>query len=154
LAAQDYKLYESKAAGLKAKVPAKWERIDNENGFLAMFVPPTQKGGDPYANYMGFFVQKLKTPVTTLEEYTALSKKEVKADVYAKLLESGSAVLAGQTGHRMTGVTQREGRPAQWTQVWTVKHETAYVCTYVAEKDLYQKFSKDFENLVASVTIA
>jgi len=150
LYAKELKPYESKAAGLKAQVPAKWERRDNINGFLSMFIPPAEKGQDPYANYMGFFVHKLNAPMTTMEAYTEFSEKEVKADPNAALLESDTTVLSGLSGHRMTGTTG----PVKWTQVWTVKNEIAYVCTYVAQKASYPKFVKDFENMVSSVAIA
>src|SRR5688572_12669733 len=101
--AANFKGFESKATGLKAEYPAKWERIDNEAGFLVTFVPPAEKGKDPYANYTGFIVHPLNGDMATLEDYTALSVKEAKGDPKAKILETAPAQFAGQQGHRMTG---------------------------------------------------
>lgn len=82
----------------------------------------------------------------TLEEYTNSQINPLEE----KLLESNTTILAGIPGYKIV-FTSIQGLKTM--QVWTIKNDKAYIITYVAQEEDYEKELQVAQKIIDSFEI-
>lgn len=159
-----FKTYENPKFGLIVSYPPTWSvdelRKDpstpSNNSIVAIFKSPSQGPNDKYLENLIVNIQGPRSDIASLETYTANSVKAFNnmSDTI-KITKQGKDTLAGLPAHQLvytsTGIP---GLNLEKMQVFTVvNNNTAYVVTYGAEQDEYDKNIQDVEKLINSIKI-
>ena len=144
-----FKTYENPGFGLTLTHPPTWSveelRSDptesSDNSIVAIFKSQSQGENDMYLENVIINVQGPRSDIKSLEAYTRDSTQAFKnmSDTI-KITKQGKDTLAGFPAHRIeytsTGIP---GLDLKKMQVFTVLDNVAYVVTYGAEQDEYDK---------------
>lgn len=159
-----FKTYENEKFGLTLSYPPTWSvdeiRTDpaapSNNSIVAVIKSPSQGKNDKYLENVIINIQGPRSNIQSLETYTENSLNAFKnmSDTI-KITKSDKDTLAGLPAHQLqytsTGI---QGLNLQKMQVFTVvNNNTAYVLTFGAEDNEYQKNIQDIEKLINSVRI-
>lgn len=138
---------------IEMKYPAGWTRWDHP-GLVAAFLSARENAGDVFQENVNLIVQDLSAQPMTLADYTLLATNQVaKLILESKMLESADFTWNGLPAHFLV----YEGRQAQlklkFYQAYTIKDNKAYLMTYTAEPESYDKFLNDAKLIIDSVKI-
>lgn len=152
--ADGFTSYENQEKFLKMKYPDNWDKQALSNAVsqeVVKFISP-QKDGARFQEQVIVMVERSSD--RTLNDYTNLSKQEIlKLDKNAKIVEDRESTLAEQSGHRVVYTTKEGDRDLKKLQVWTLKHDRAYLITYQAEAGKYEEFLPVVEKMIKSVEV-
>ncbi|WP_293128166.1 serine/threonine-protein kinase [Microcoleus sp. bin38.metabat.b11b12b14.051] len=147
--------YENLENSLKMKYPGNWDKQALSNAVsqeVVKFISPIQKDGDRFQEQVTVMVERSSNK--TLDDYTKSSKQEIlKLDKNAKIVEDRESTLAEQSGHRVVYTTKQGDLDLKKLQVWTLKHDRAYLITYQAEAGKYEEFLPVVEKMIKSVEV-
>jgi eukaryotic-like serine/threonine-protein kinase len=149
---QSWSKYVDKLAKISMKYPATWHREDVRNivtGEQALLIAPLPVGAKYRAN-ISIRIESLTNPQTTLASYTQSTIAEIeKYDRGAKTIASSSVILAKRPAHLVvyTG-TDENSLPIKNLEVWTIDRGKAYILTYRAEPEQYDRF---LETIMATI---
>ena len=152
LRAEEFAVYENKAAGLKLRHPAAWVQDEKVPGVLVAFGAPKEKANLDLVENVTLMVHDVTPETSTLEKYTQKYVAELASDTSdAKIVESHETVLAGLPAHRIVCVGKHGKFDIQFSQIWALNKGKAYLCTYGAPKATYPKFLSEAEGIMASL---
>ncbi len=159
-----FKTYENPKFGLTASYPPNWsvDELRNDsatpanNSIVAIFKSPSQGNNDKYLENVIINIQGPRSSIASLEVYTQNSVKAFNnmSDTI-KITKEGKDTLAGLPAYQLlytsTGIP---GLNLEKMQVFTVvNNNTAYVVTFGAEQDEYDKNIQDIEKMINSIKI-
>lgn len=159
-----FKAYENPKFGLTLSYPSDWTvdelrndpAVPSNNSIVAIFKSPAQGQDDKYLENVIINVQGPRSDIASLETYTSNSEKAFhNMSDTIKITKSGKDTLAGLPAHQLlytsTGIP---GLNLEKMQVFTVlNNNTAYVVTFGAEQDEYDKNIQDVEKMLNSIKI-
>jgi len=164
---QAFKTYENEKFGLTLTYPPNWNVIELRNdpvkptnnsigSIVAIFRSPSQGQNDKYLPDVIINIQGPSSNVSSLETYTENSLRAFNnmSDTI-KITKSSKDTLSGFPAHQLQYTsTIFQGKTLQKMQVFTVvNNNTAYVVTYGAEVQDYQKNLDAVEKLINSIKI-
>jgi eukaryotic-like serine/threonine-protein kinase len=154
-AADNLASYDNIAQGIKMKYPDNWDKQEDPNAItkeVVEFISPKESKGDKFQERLIVAVEP--TSNKTLDEYTKLSKQEImKLDQNAKIIEESESTLASKNGYRVVYTTKEGDRELKKLDVWTLKHDKAYLITYEAEVGKYEQFLPVVEKMIKSLEV-
>ncbi|MEI7828061.1 MAG: PsbP-related protein [Euryarchaeota archaeon] len=134
-------------AGFTIKYPSDWIGEEPESGALAvLFGLPTGNSTD------NLNVQVIE-PVDTLSSVTLNVTAAMHNYSDFKQIEAGNTTLAGTAAYKSV-YTATIYRPMKIMQIWTVKNGTAYMVTYKAGPDNYDKYVETAQKMIDSFQLA
>ena len=141
---QSWNKYVDKAAKISMKYPSTWHQEDVRNivtGEQALLISP-QSAGAKYRPNVSIRIESLTNPQTTLASYTQSTIAEIKKyDRGAKTIESSSVIFAKRPAHLVIyNGTDENSLPIKNLEVWTIDRGKAYILTYKAEPEQYDRF--------------
>ena len=139
--------YTSEEKGYRIDYNADWEK--KEIDISIVFTSPKESEEDAFQEAVSVVVQDLSVMPMTLEELTGHMEDYLKkAD--ATLEKSEPRTLGGSSGHSLV-VTGKQGElELRMMQVYTVTNGKAYIVSYTAEADKYDKYLPDAESMIES----
>ncbi|MEK0181952.1 MAG: serine/threonine protein kinase [Oscillatoriales cyanobacterium] len=147
--------YDNTAQGIKIKYPDNWDKQEESNPItkeVVQFISPKESDADKFQERLIVTVEP--TTNKTLDEYTKLSKQEIlKLDKNAKIAQEGASTLAGKNGYKVVYTTKDGNRELKKLNVWTMKHDKAYLITYEAEAGKYDQFLPVVEKMIKSLEV-
>lgn len=159
-----FKTYENQKFGLTVSYPPTWSvdelrkdpAVPSNNSIVAIFKSPSQGQNDKYLENVIINIQGPRAQIASLEAYTENSLKAFNnmSDTI-KITKSIKDTLSGFPAHQLQYTTTGiPGLTLQKLQEFTViNNNTAYVVTYGAEVQQYQKNLGDVEKLIDSIKI-
>jgi serine/threonine-protein kinase len=138
--------YDNPTFGIRIQYPSDWGRLDLsflQDSADIDFYPLNDTS---LAKNLKVQVKNLPFHNMTLEEYTNSQINLLEEN----LLESSSATLAGIPGYKIV-FTNIEGLKTM--QVWTIKDDKAYIITYVAQEEDYEKELQVAQKIIDSFEI-
>lgn len=147
-------LYENSQHGIELSYPADWtaqEPEPNNAGIIVGFLAPEEDIDNP-AVYL--LVQYEELPAgqdVTLEQYSQAALRMLRDAVPDLEILTESNVTIGETpGHAIVYNLESENITFRVMKAWTVIGEDAYVFTYNAPNELYDRFAADAADMIDS----
>lgn len=125
-------IYDNPTFGIRIQYPSDWGRLDLSFLQHSADIDFYPLNDTSLAKNLKVQVKNLPFHNMTLEEYTNSQINLLEEN----LLESSAATLAGIPGYKIV-FTNIEGLKTM--QVWTIKDDKAYIITYVAQEEDYEK---------------
>ncbi|ALF54357.1 serine/threonine protein kinase [Nostoc piscinale CENA21] len=139
------------AHGVKINYPDNWAVQETPNAVtqdIVTFLAPKQSDYDQFQELVTIRVEPLSS---TLDESKDLFIREVKNTVDDAQIESSSeTTLANQRANQLVFTGKIDNGRLKSLQVWTLQNDNAYIITYTATVDEYDKFLPIAEKMIRS----
>ena len=147
-------LYENSSQGFKIDYPEIWSPQNRDDFFATgvVFFSPLENDSDPFKERVSILVENLAED-SSLEQYTEQSLAEIKRLSDPKIGEAQNLNLGAEAGRQIIYSGEENGSPVQRMQTWTVKDNQAYVVTYTAKPESYDKYLPSVEKMIESFAI-
>jgi eukaryotic-like serine/threonine-protein kinase len=139
-------IYDNPTFGIRIQYPSDWGRLDLSFLQHSADIDFYPLNDTSLAKNVKIQVNNLPSRNMTLEEYTNSQINLLEEN----LLESSAATLAGIPGYKIV-FTNIEGLKTM--QVWTIKDDKAYIITYVAQEEDYEKELQIAQKMIDSFEI-
>ncbi len=146
--------YKATDWGLSMQYPKGWSTREEQKGAVVTFLAPIENdGGDKLRENVNVMVQDAQG--MSLAQYTDYSKKQLQQMVQAADLERITDTTLGGAPAKRIEYTGRDnqGGTRKFLQVWTVKNGKAYLSTYTAEEEDFDKYVADAQNIINSIQL-
>ena len=138
--------YDNPTFGVRIQYPSDWGRLDLSFMQGSADIDFYPLADTSLAKNVKIQVDNLPSSNMTLEEYTNSQINPFEE----KLLESNTTTLAGMPGYEIV-FTSLQGLKTM--QVWTIKNDKAYIITYVAQEEDYEKELQVAQKMIDSFEI-
>ena len=149
---EKYVSYENSDYGITIDHPQNWS-IQEEDGFFnpgIIFFSPQENDKDNFREKVKISVEKLSIHLS-LKEYTEQAIKEIERG-NSIIEQPQNTILANREGRKI--IYQEKDSVIKRMQVWTIKNKKAYIATYTAEADKFNKFLKQADKIIQSLNIS
>ena len=147
---QQYIYYENANYGIAVTQPEDWS-VQVEDDFLnpgIIFLSPPENDADDFQEKVKLSIENLSLPLS-LNEYTEQAVKEITNSNL--LIEPPKPItLAHREGRKVIYQGQDNKKRLE---VWMLKNQKAYIVTYTAESDKFQKFFPQAEKIIQSLEV-
>ena len=148
----EYVIYENTENGIELKHPETWTIREN---WLSLqpevtFIAPLENDTDDFQENVIVSIEELVKPLS-LNEYTeqAIAQIEVANTIIEPVKET---TFASKEGRRI--IYQEKNGNKKRLEVWTIKNQKAYIATYTAEADRFDKFINQVDRIIESLIIS
>ncbi|MGD9129016.1 MAG: PsbP-related protein [Candidatus Woesebacteria bacterium] len=155
-AMEGFLVYENDEAKISIQYPSTWETMEGFMGSVALFRAPKESSQDMFQEHVNILLQDLSTQQDmTLEDFTDLSRKQLETLVTDfKVVEKLSkTTLSGVPAQEITYTAKQGQIDMKLYQIWAVKEEKAYIITYTAAPDGFDKEWENVQKIVDSFEI-
>ena len=146
-----YVAYENSDYGIELEHPENWS-IQEEEDFLKpgiIFLSPQENDADEFQEKVTVSIENLPQPLS-LNEYTQQATKQIEGS--NEIIEPAKATtFANKEGRKI--IYQEKNGNKKRMEVWMLNKQKAYIATYTAEVDKFDKFLKQADKIVQSITI-
>jgi hypothetical protein len=131
------------------KYPETWVKQLNPN--IMVFLSPKEGVMDMFQENVNVILQDLSRQPMTIEQYTALTKKQV-IDNFgeASILSLKDVTIAGQSAKELIYNMNYQGKNLKVKQSWLIKGSSSYLLTYTAEPEQYAKYDNLATEMIKS----
>lgn len=134
-----WKEYKDNINHFIVKYPEKWQTKTSVNAVA--FLSPREGEHDLFQENVNLMLQDLSQQPLTLERYTEITKKQIVDNLGSSAIVSlKSTTLSGQPAQEFIYNMNYQGRVLKIKQVWFIKGTIAYLFTYTAEPNKYDKY--------------
>ncbi|WP_392533474.1 protein kinase [Nostoc sp. C117] len=148
---QDFLTYEDSTYGIKIKYPKNWKIQETPNLItkeLVTFLPPKESDADKFQDLLTITVEDFSG---TLNESQDLFIKEVKDTLSdATIVNSSETTLANKRANQLIFSGKDGKKNLKNLQVWTLKGNQAYIITYSAAIDDYDRLLPTAKTMIES----
>ncbi|MEQ8175075.1 MAG: DcrB-related protein [Syntrophomonadaceae bacterium] len=146
-ATKDWQSYDNATYNLKMKYPKDWTKKE-ESGIIVGFM----SGSTANVNLVSEDLSK--SPSMKVDEYLKLSLPNIEKEFQNfKLLETTPVTLGNVKGQKIVYTASMEGMNLKFMQVLTIINQKAFVLTYTALADDYDKNLETANNIFGSLSI-
>ncbi len=151
---QNFLTYKDSSYGIKIQYPVNWKIQDTSNLVnkeSVIFISPKQSNLD---NFQEILTITIKNFYGTLNESQDLFIKEVKATLSdATIVDISETTLANERANQFLFISKDGKNSLKNLQIWTLKSNQAYIITYSAAIDDYDRFLPMAEKMIESFEI-
>jgi eukaryotic-like serine/threonine-protein kinase len=145
-----FSAYEDKEIGVKFKYPEGWARQDLKNPFTGEWVSFIAKKESANDNFQEKITVGVQDFSGTLDESKNTIVKQVSQSTN---VTASQANLANKAAYQLVYTTKDEKHTLKNLKIWTLKSDKAYMITYTAKIEDYDKFLKTAETVINSFEI-
>lgn len=121
------------------KYPETWIKKSGVN--MIAFLSPRENEKDSFQENVNLLLQDLSQQKMNLEQYTALTRKQIIDNFGASAIVSTKpTTFAGQQSEEFIYNMNFQGRQLKIRQYWFIKNNLAYLFTFTAEPSQYSKY--------------
>ncbi|RKP50101.1 hypothetical protein D7Z26_20035 [Cohnella endophytica] len=137
-----FKLFEDKSNGTSIQYPEDWKLVENAGGAIAAFLAPAEGDNDKFQENVNIIVQDLQGQDITLEQYAQISKDQINQLITDAKIVSGETFKAddGTEFYSLIYNGKQGEYTLTWQQVFAIANGKAYIMTYTAEPDSFDKY--------------
>jgi hypothetical protein len=136
--------------GVTLQHPPGWTVSTNRRTSVLLFIDPPR--GVPFRRNINVMLQASNGPLS-LDQYTALSLRELRTVLNAQIFQAGPTTLGGRSAYRVEWEARLQGRPAEFLSEWTVRRGDAWVLTYTSDPPRFAAELATVEQVVSSVRL-
>jgi serine/threonine-protein kinase len=151
---EEFSTYQESNLGIIVKYPQSWQRQNIDNIFtkeLVTFLSP-QSGADNFQEKVTLSIEDYSG---SLEQSKDDFTKEINQISAAEIIETSSTTFAFRPAFKIiyTGKDRENNLDLKNLQIWTLKANKAYIITYSAEQEDYDKFIPTVEEIIKTFEI-
>lgn len=148
-ATKDWQTYENATHKLTVKYPKDWTKKEDSNVIIGFM-----SGGTANVNLVSEDLAKAGSPNLKVDEYLKLSLPNIEKEFKDfKLLENTPLTMGNVKAQKIVYTANMEGMNLKFMQVLTVINQKAYVLTYTALADEYDKNLETANKIFGSLAI-
>ncbi|WP_223280172.1 serine/threonine-protein kinase [Nostoc sp. PA-18-2419] len=151
---QFFLTYQDSSYGIKIKYPESWKIQENLNSItqeLVIFILPKTSDENNYQELLTVSVEKF---YGTLKESQDLFSNEIKDTLSdATIINTSETTLAKKQANQLIFISKDGKKNLKNLQVWTLKDNQAYVITYSAGIEDYERLLPTIEKMIESFEI-
>ncbi|MEO0840281.1 MAG: protein kinase [Cyanobacteria bacterium J06643_5] len=153
---ENFSNYQQSSLGITIKYPPDWQRQDIDNFItkeVVAFLPPQSSDKD---NFREKVILSIEDYSGSLEQSRNDFTKEINQTVTAaEIIKTNSTTLAFKPAYQIIYTWQDEENNLDLKnlQIWTLQGNKAYILTYTAQKDNYDKFMPIVEKMIKTFEI-
>ena len=146
--------YHDDAYNLTLQYPVSWRRGESLPGTLVSFVSPLENDEDRIRENVNLMVQDLSENTMTLEAYSEGTLRTLQAFTPSMtLLASNGMIIGGLAAHSITYQQDTQLGRIQFRQVWFIRGNTAFLFTFTAEPESFERYEKAFRSMLNTMKI-
>jgi eukaryotic-like serine/threonine-protein kinase len=145
-----YAAYDNSDYAIELERPENWSIQEEDDLFEPGFIllAPDENNQDNFRERVKVYIENLSKPLS-INEYTEQALREIKKS--NTIIEQPQDISFANREGRKIIYTGQDGMKRM--EVWTIKNQKAYIATYTAEPDKFDKFSKQAEKIIESIKI-
>ncbi len=146
--------FQEEKYSVKIDYPKTWE-VQETPSFLGdtiTFLSPLDKN-DNFREEVSLTIEDLSASPMSLSEYTNSSMQQIRNSADQNAPEPINSTLSKSPGMRVEFTAKQNDQDVQILQTWTLRNNKAYTITYIAQKDRYNKYLKQVEQMIGSFEI-
>ncbi len=147
-----FSAYEDKEIGVNFKYPEGWARQDLKNHFTGEWVSFVAKKESIIDDFQEKITVGIQDFNGTLDESKNTIIKQIVQGKGTNVEES-PANLANKAAYQLVYTTKDENNTFKNLKIWTLKNDKAYIITYTAKIEDYDKYLKVAETVINSFEI-
>ena len=144
-------LFEPQKGKIKLLYPSDWqvqrEPITNE---LGKFISPKEYDTDTFQESL---IVSVEGSDLSLEQYTEKTLEQINQNITNDIIDSKSITLDGKPANQVIYQRQVNQKNLKVMQSWTLINNRAYIVTYTAEEDKFNKFKPTITTMINSLEI-
>lgn len=149
---EKYATYSNEQFNIAIAYPDSWAVQEDWHNFQdkgVKFLSPLENNNDKFQERITIAIEDLSTPLS-LREYNNLAIQQIENN--NTVIESAtSTTFVNKQGTKII-YQQKDGNKKR-LEYWTIKNQKAYIATYSAETDKFDKYFKQAEKAIASLAI-
>lgn len=147
-------LYKNSSYSFALDYPTTWSSQNRDDFFASgvVFFSPLEEDSDHFKERVSILVENLASD-SSLAQYTEQSLVEIKRLSDPNVGEAQAINLGKEAGRQIIYRGEESGSPVQRMQAWTVRDNQAYVITYTAEPESYERYLPSVEKMIESFAI-
>ncbi|MFC5470156.1 PsbP-related protein [Cohnella suwonensis] len=122
--------------------PSDWTLVENVGGAVAAFMSPKDGDDDKFQENVNVVVQDLEGQDVTLEQYAQITKDQI-GQLITDAEMIGEESMDADDGTKLYSLLYSGNQGEfnlNWQQVFTIVDGKAYILTYTAEPDQFDKY--------------
>lgn len=136
------KEYENAANGFSLQYPKEWSLQEGAAGTVAAFLSPAEGTSDTFQENITVTVQDLSQQPMDLKAYTELSTKQVETMFKTTLDKNEDIKLGDLDAHEVVYNAKQQNMDLRFHQVFAVQNNKAYILTFTAKQDTFDKMDE------------
>ncbi len=154
---EDFSTYDKSNLGITIKYPQNWERQDINNIFtkeLVSFSIPQSEDKDNFKEKVVLSIEEYSKSLNqSKDDFTKEINKALSA---VEIVETTPTTLAYKPAFKIiyTGKDEEKKLNLKNLQIWTLKNNKAYIITYSAEQEDYDKYIATVEEMIKTFEIS
>ncbi|MBE9045729.1 protein kinase [Pleurocapsales cyanobacterium LEGE 10410] len=146
--------YENSSQGFELNYPEVWSKQKRDDFFTSgtVFLSPLENDSDKFKERVSVLVEDLSGSMS-LAQYTAESIAEIKRLSDPNVGEAQTVKLGDRPGQQVIYEGEEHGSSIQRMQTWSVEGDRAYIITYTAQPQSYNKYLPIVERMIESFKI-
>ncbi|MBD2355633.1 serine/threonine protein kinase [Tolypothrix sp. FACHB-123] len=150
----DLSIYANSQYRIKIQYPQNWERQEIDNQITAEIVTFLSNKQSEKDNFIEKVTISVENFSGTLEESSKLFRNDIKSNLSAsQIIEESSTTLLNKPAMKLVYTGKDGNKVLKNLQIWTLKNEQAYIITYTAKIDDYDKFKPIVDRMIKSFEI-
>lgn len=148
-------LYENAEQKFKLNYPETWLKKNRDDFFATGvdFFFPLENDSDKFKERVSVLVENLSAN-TSLEQYTDESIAEIKRLSDSALETAETTKLGNSEAKQVVYKGNENGNPVKKMETWSVQNNQAYVITYTAQANSYEKYLPTVQTMLKSFVIS
>ena len=131
------------------KYPDTWIKQPNQN--IMVFLSPKEGVMDMFQENVNVILQNLSRQPMTIEQYTEVTKKHVVDNFGTSAIVSlKNVTIAELSGMELIYNMNYQGKKLKVKQCWVIRNNNAYLLTYTAEPEQYNKYENSAVEMIKS----
>ncbi len=150
-----YKLFEDKVYGTTLQYPEDWELQEGVIG-IAVLLAPLEDANDTFRENINFIIEDLGGQSITAKDYLELTKEQLSSGELIQdfaLVDEDVSTEEGEDAAYMAYTGKQGDLELTWMQVVQIQEGKAYIVTFTATNDSFDKYVDQAGEIVDSWTI-
>ncbi len=153
---ENFSSYEQSSLGITIKYPPTWQRQDINNIFtkeVVTFLSPQSSDGDNFQEKVTLSIEDYSGSLNqSKDDFTKEINKALSA---VEIVETTPTTLAFKPAFKIiyTGKDEENNLDFKNLQIWTLKGNKAYILTYTAKQEDFDKFIPVVEKMIKTFEI-
>jgi eukaryotic-like serine/threonine-protein kinase len=151
-----FAVYEDNEFQIKLDYPENWAKQKRDEIFFKgiILIPDDSDINDTTRNNLSVNIEDLSSTTVSLAQYTDSAVNEIKKFAEANNIVGPTDItVASNQGVKVIFSTIENGKELKKMQIWTLRQNKAYIITYTADRDKFDRYNSEVERVIKSFEI-
>ena len=150
-----YNAYSNKSYNFQMKYPTAWDVEEGVMGTAVFFLSPLSGPGDEFRENVNIIIEDVSAhPGLTADDYEAVSIDELARTITDfTVIERGRRIVSGRPARTLEFTGTQGMYQIRFLQVYAVSAGRAFVITYTAEDNQYQRYLPAITRMIDTLSL-